>query len=1040
MKTSMVFLSARVGLVFQCLFVIGCFLNAKMTHLQSQSLAITDGVALPSQIDVVEGDQVVIEGSVSTLKYDLSKINFQVVPGSAVEGVNYVSTSGGLNLNVAERTFSFKIQTADVGLGLDSKKFSVRFFEGGESFLGETQVTITSSNNATKIQDLKPIKSADFKYVEMSGFVLYSGFDPDGGFELWRSDNSASGTYRVKDICPGSCSADPTDLVVVSGTAYFVAKESDGGKFVIYKSDGTASGTSKIFNFSDVSIMTGFENSDDIMSNSYCEEASCSENRYLLASSTRLFFSLQNVSVPSADRISWFSTQGTVASTQHLAAMDDTARTTTVFNDHLFVTQEDEVFHWDGSVNNGWVRVNGNAGSLCGGVNDGTFTINNKLYFVCYDVNLSGQRIFKMLSDFSYSGSNVLASFFTFFAFGGGYDYYYYANYDGINYDIYRSDGTAGGTIKVLDATGTDYYFMGHVNNNTIFRIGTGIYQTNGTLAGTSVIKTLTNNNVTIVGNSTGLFFFHNDGRLYKTDGTLAGTVPVVSTDGDEFLWASGLGTIGGELYFSGKTFARGVELWKVTAAGVLQLISERRTGSLHSHPMKVFNFLGSGFVSMVDDYGSVLYKLDTSLNISQSDIKYWAESVVTEQIGTVTEAGGKLFWAQSSADYSSELRSYSADSGIAVHTGITDYYGLYPSGNLKILGTAGESLIFTGYVTGSDHRAALSFNSQTSILSTLVSVVPRDIVKLNSTASILAAKNSTSLSNSNWEPYVTDGSLSGTSLLVDIVGGAGGSNPILLGLLNSKVIFHTNQGFYETNGTPGGTALIVQPSLTIAPSEPISINGKIVFFAGVAGTGKEIWVTDGTAVNTMLLKDTNPTATGGVVKMLGKNASNTLAYFVANDGTNGEELWKTDGTVLGTVMVKDICAGSCNAQIDDMFEFQGKNYFWIKVSNLSTLTASHLWKTDGTGAGTILEKDFLPMFKSGIVKSNSSTLFFTLTDTLAETNKQLWILKPSSNSDFKRYPIVTGTAPTILGIFSDKLLFSDGVSRVQRKSLYLAK
>lgn len=39
-----------------------------------------------------------------------------------------------------------------------------------------------------------------------------------------------------------------------------------------------------------------------------------------------------------------------------------------------------------------------------------------------------------------------------------------------------------------------------------------------------------------------------------------------------------------------------------------------------------------------------------------------------------------------------------------------------------------------------------------------------------------------------------------------------------------------------------------------------------------------------------------------------------SVRYFSANDGVNGIELWMTDGTADGTGMVKDICAGTCDS------------------------------------------------------------------------------------------------------------------------------
>ena len=56
----------------------------------------------------------------------------------------------------------------------------------------------------------------------MNGFLFFTPFGP-GGIELWRSDGTAAGTARVKDINPGSGSSRPANLTVLNGVLYFSA-------------------------------------------------------------------------------------------------------------------------------------------------------------------------------------------------------------------------------------------------------------------------------------------------------------------------------------------------------------------------------------------------------------------------------------------------------------------------------------------------------------------------------------------------------------------------------------------------------------------------------------------------------------------------------------------------------------------------------------------------------------------------------------------------------------------------------------------------
>ena len=86
-----------------------------------------------------------------------------------------------------------------------------------------------------------------FKVV---GDTLYFYAD-DGtnGYELWKSDGTASGTVMVKDINSGSDSSvnvqyllPETFFAAIGDTVYFIADDGTNGR-ELWKSDGTSSGT-----------------------------------------------------------------------------------------------------------------------------------------------------------------------------------------------------------------------------------------------------------------------------------------------------------------------------------------------------------------------------------------------------------------------------------------------------------------------------------------------------------------------------------------------------------------------------------------------------------------------------------------------------------------------------------------------------------------------------------------------------------------------------------------------------------------------------
>jgi ELWxxDGT repeat protein len=220
-------------------------------------------------------------------------------------------------------------------------------------------------------------------------------------------------------------------------------------------------------------------------------------------------------------------------------------------------------------------------------------------------------------------------------------------------------------------------------------------------------------------------------------------------------------------------------------------------------------------------------------------------------------------------------------------------------------------------------------------------------------------------------ELWVTDGTAAGTSLLKDINSSGGASSqPVgFTALGNGKVLFRANDGsdgseVWVTDGTPGGTFMLkdINPSQSgSASSDPLDItalgNGLAVFSAINGANGSELWVTDGTQANTVLLKDINPGGTGSTpagITALG----NGTALFQANNGTGGSELWVTDGTAANTSLVADIDAGAA-----------GSSPFWF--TNLGNgkvvfqaddgVHGTELWVTDGTAAHTALVLDVNP-------------------------------------------------------------------------------
>ena len=149
------------------------------------------------------------------------------------------------------------------------------------------------------------------------------------------------------------------------------------------------------------------------------------------------------------------------------------------------------------------------------------------------------------------------------------------------------------------------------------------------------------------------------------------------------------------------------------------------------------------------------------------------------------------------------------------------------------------------------------------------------------------------------------------------------------------------------------------------SPANLVNYNGTLLFMASDATTGGELWKSDGTPEGTVRVADIHPGGLGSGAGFSGRlTVVNGVVLFSANDGTNGEELWMSDGTAEGTMMVKDINPGmtyfpfpqGANSYPHHFGTFNGTLFFAAYDG-----VATKLWKSDGTPAGTLAVADVGP-------------------------------------------------------------------------------
>src|SRR5262249_17967576 len=142
---------------------------------------------------------------------------------------------------------------------------------------------------------------------------------------------------------------------------------------------------------------------------------------------------------------------------------------------------------------------------------------------------------------------------------------------------------------------------------------------------------------------------------------------------------------------------------------------------------------------------------------------------------------------------------------------------------------------------------------------------------------------------------------------------------------------------------------------LSSSPTNLTAVGNTLFFAANDGVTGEELWKSDGTAAGTGLVKDIRPgsnpdgSANGTAPQHL--TAVDGTLFLAADDGVHGTELWKSDGTGASTVLVKDIRPGNYDSSPYSLTAVDGTLFFTANDGAHGT----ELWKSDGTTKGTAL-------------------------------------------------------------------------------------
>jgi len=302
-----------------------------------------------------------------------------------------------------------------------------------------------------------------------------------------------------------------------------------------------------------------------------------------------------------------------------------------------------------------------------------------------------------------------------------------------------------------------------------------------------------------------------------------------------------------------------------------------------------------------------------------------------------------------------------------------------------------------------------------------------------------IPALNGKTILSINGELGITDGTVAGTKILKDLNNNNQSSQPYLLGVVNGLTLFAGNDGIHgyelwKTDGTENGTVMVKDiiegstesiPTFTHSLKATAALNNLLFFPVYIeSNQGFDLWKSDGSPNGTSIVKSLTASLIRNFLVY-----QNTLYFTVIDGGINSQQLWRSDGTEAGTYpiytcsapagqnlqvleavgmggdvyfngadaligqelfkysiaqqqvsLVKDMRSGSNSGSAGKLTVVNNQLYFTANDG-----TGTHLFKTDGTDAGTTKTKDFV----IGSLINYNNQLFFTTSE--QATGLELW-------------------------------------------------
>ena len=794
---------------------------------------------------------------------------------------------------------------------------------------GELDFALWSTDGTTAGTQLVHQFTADYddcppnNFAVLNSILYFSADDVDSGCELWKSDGTDAGTRLVKDAVTGGGGSYPTELTTVGSRIVYSAQDADGDT-ELWVTDGLTSGTrrladvntnpgessfpSRFVTFSEGSKAAFWAEvgsyrevwiTDGTSAGTFKDSPLGFEAESLVTSGSAIHYSgYKDCSVNASDTCNFlYSSNGTGSA--------------------ILNVEEDEDFGIVELVaTNGTVYFSQNLGS------------SKKLYRL--DGGIRAAVLSQRPNLFDYPGNFIAA---------GGEIFFNAYTDDG--YEIFVSDGTDAGTIRVKD-------FESGISSNDLFGAST---------VGNRVLLSVRTNQQGI--------------ELWISDGTPSGTNLLKDINaGTTGAAPRGIAALGNKAFYGANANSSGDELWSTDiVTGVTTLVSDiNQSGSSSPTDLTV---LGNKivFAAFTDDIGYELFVTDGTTAGTQ-ELKNINQSDDSSPREFVTMGGKAYFTADNGLGRALWVTDGTRDGTQAV-SGVMDYIEGVVATNDKVFFLADDgSSGFELWVTNGTNAPTLI-----DISAGLGSVNPAELTATDGYV-VFRANNGTS----GEEIWKSDGTLGGTTMIRDINtvsngnSGTDGSYPFGMTAMGSRVIFGASDGSgsepWITDGTSGGTQKIKDINST-----GNSISERYGYWGSVSSTAFTV------------------------------TASSSRAFFTAREDEHGEELWVTDGTEAGTHLVKDIVSGFEGINSIELVAVGEEVFFAPSDFSVSSQYSSQfgyeLWTSDGTESGTYMVRNIAPdsssSYPTGLTAFGDRLLF--VADAYNGRGNQLFITDGSRST-----------------------------------------